>query len=283
MMLPVALLLAASVAAERAHMVHAIRHDLHRLAADADTPALRRVLRVMAKVPRDRFVVADARPQAYQQMPLPIGHDQTISDPYIVALMTAAAAVPANGTVLDVGTGSGYQAAVLAGLARRVYSVELVPELARSAGTRLATLGYGTVTVRAGDGYAGWPEHAPFDAIIVAAGAADVPRPLIAQLRPGGRLVMPIGTSWTNEHIIVLTKGTAGTVTRCSLGWSMFVPLKGLGERQGAGADPQGRKTTPLCYQAEVARPDFRPLGSSDRQASAMSRAAPPSPRERLP
>jgi protein-L-isoaspartate(D-aspartate) O-methyltransferase len=152
-----------------------------------------RVLVAMGTVPRHRFVPAALASRAYGDYPLPIGEDQTISQPYIVALMTQWAEVQPQDRVLEVGTGSGYQAAVLAELAGRVYSIEIRPELARQAAARLKDLGYGRVQVRSGDGYQGWPEAAPFDAILVTAAAPRVPPALTAQLKEGGRLVIPLG------------------------------------------------------------------------------------------
>ena len=152
-----------------------------------------RVLAAMRKVPRDEFVPASLAPWAYEDAPLPIGHDQTISQPYIVALMSELAALRPDSRVLEVGTGSGYQAAVLAELARDVYTIEIVPELADASRATLARLGYGRVHVRQGDGYRGWPEAAPFDAILVTAAPERVPAPLLEQLAPAGRLVIPVG------------------------------------------------------------------------------------------
>ena len=152
-----------------------------------------RVLAAMRKVPRDEFVPASLAPWAYEDAPLPIGHDQTISQPYIVALMSELAALRPGSRVLEVGTGSGYQAAVLAELARDVYTIEIVPELADASRATLARLGYGRVHVRQGDGYRGWPEAAPFDAILVTAAPERVPAPLLEQLAPNGRLVIPVG------------------------------------------------------------------------------------------
>ena len=151
-----------------------------------------RVLNAMALVPREEFVRSEDRPQAYRDQALPIAGGQTISQPYIVALMTQVLELHGNERVLEVGTGSGLQAAVLSVLVREVYSIEIDPQLAAAAEHRLRALGYRNVRVRAGDGYYGWPEAAPFDAVIVTAAAAKIPQPLIAQLKPGGRLVMPL-------------------------------------------------------------------------------------------
>ncbi|WP_433911473.1 protein-L-isoaspartate O-methyltransferase family protein [Sphingomonas yabuuchiae] len=180
----------------RADLVATIRHDIHQAAPAADDVELAKALAAVAMVPRERFVPPEYRRYAYaSELSLPIGYDQTISDPYVVALMTATAHVPVGGNVLDVGTGSGYQAAVLGRIAARVTSVEIVAPLAAQAGERLASLGYRNVTVRAGDGYAGAPDAAPFDAIVVAAGSDAVPQPLLDQLKIGGRLVMPVGAT----------------------------------------------------------------------------------------
>jgi len=153
-----------------------------------------RVLAAMRKVPRHDFVPPSSTGQAYDDRPLPIGHQQTISQPYIVALMTEAAAIRPDARVLEVGTGSGYQAAVLAELAKDVYTIEIVEPLATSAEATLRRLGYERVHVRHGDGYQGWPEAAPFDAILVTAAPDTVPAPLLGQLAPGGRLVIPVGS-----------------------------------------------------------------------------------------
>jgi protein-L-isoaspartate(D-aspartate) O-methyltransferase len=152
-----------------------------------------RVLAAMRKVPRHEFVPADVRARAYDDSPLAIGHDQTISQPYIVALMTELAALGPGARVLEIGTGSGYQAAVLAEVAGAVYTIEILAPLARRAEATLSRLGYGRVHVRQGDGYRGWPEAAPFDAIVVTAAAPKVPPALLEQLADGGRLVMPVG------------------------------------------------------------------------------------------
>lgn len=165
-----------------------------------------RVLAAMEKVPRHKFVAAFLAPLAYLDQPLPIGSGQTISQPYIVALMTQWAQVRPGDKVLEVGTGSGYQAAVLAELTERVFTVELLPELAESAHRRLQELGYGAVRVRCGDGYLGWPEEAPFDAILVTAAAPEVPPALKEQLKEGGRLVIPVGPAHRVQHLLRLRR-----------------------------------------------------------------------------
>ncbi|MFN3388059.1 MAG: protein-L-isoaspartate(D-aspartate) O-methyltransferase [Allosphingosinicella sp.] len=183
------------------------------------------VMAAIRKVPRHLFVPAELSALAYQNRPLPIGHEQTISQPYIVALMTHLLQVEPGHTVLEIGTGSGYQAAVLAEIAGSVHSIEIVEPLARTAAERLAALGYGNVTVRAGDGYSGWPEEAPFDRIIVTAGAPHVPEPLVAQLKPGGRMVIPVTRSGGGEELMLVTKDAAGKVRRRALLPVRFVPL----------------------------------------------------------
>jgi protein-L-isoaspartate(D-aspartate) O-methyltransferase len=182
-----------------------------------------RVLKAMSTVPRHEFVPPELRPLAYDDRPLPIGHDVTISQPYIVALMTELAEVKKGERVLDVGTGSGYQAAVLAELGAEVWGVEIIPEHAEAAAKRLARLGYDKARVRQGDGWQGWKEHAPYDAIIVAAAPAEVPQALLDQLAVGGRLVIPVGTQWRQELRVI---------SRTKDGWEernvipvLFVPL----------------------------------------------------------
>jgi protein-L-isoaspartate(D-aspartate) O-methyltransferase len=183
-----------------------------------------RVLAAMAKVPRHRFVPEFLAPLAYGDHPLPIGSQQTISQPYIVALMTQWAAVQPGDKVLEVGTGSGYQAAVLAELTDKVFTIELRPELAQSAAERLASLGYGQVKVKCGDGYAGWPEEAPFAAILVTAAASQVPQPLAAQLKEGGRLIIPLGPAG-GFQTMGLFKKTQGKLKEENRVPVSFVPL----------------------------------------------------------
>ena len=211
-------------AAARAQMVAQVRS----LAATVGLPDRRRlspkVLDALRQVPRHRFVPEALRERAYEDRPLPIGADQTISAPFIVALMTDLLEAEPDDVMLEVGTGSGYQAAVLSGLVRRVHSIEIVEPLARQAAERLATLGYGNIVVRHGDGYAGWPEAAPFDGIIVTAGADHVPGPLIAQLKPGGRLVIPVGPSG-NQELLLIEKRANGRLRRQVILPVTFVPF----------------------------------------------------------
>ncbi len=182
-----------------------------------------RVLNAMRRVKRHLLVPEKYRNSAYLDSPLPIGHGQTISQPYIVALMTQLAQPDKNARVLDVGTGSGYQAAVLAELVPQVYSIEIICPLADSARERLEFLSYDNVEVRCGDGYEGWPEHAPFDVIIVAAAPDHIPQPLIDQLAPGGHLVIPVGRFF--QELLVIEKQKDGSVTKRSVAPVAFVPM----------------------------------------------------------
>jgi len=183
-----------------------------------------RVLAAMKQVPRHLFVDAKER-DPYGDHPLPIAGNQTISQPYIVALMTELADLAPGEKVLEIGTGSGYQSAVLSRLAREVYSIEIVPELARESAERLRKLGYGNVTVREGDGYRGWPEHAPFDAILVTAAPDRIPQPLLDQLAPGGRMVIPVGSFF--QELKVLSKDRNGKITEKDILPVRFVPMTG--------------------------------------------------------
>ena len=186
------------------------------------SPAVRAAL---GKVERHRLVPGDQAGLAYRNHPLPIGHGQTISQPYIVALSADLIAPQPQHVVLEVGTGSGYQAAVLAEIVRQVYTIEIVESLARSAEQSLAALGYRNIEVRVGDGYAGWPERAPFDGIVVTAAAPRVPPALVAQLKPGGRMVIPVGDRWEVQQLVLVTKDAAGGVSQKNVLPVRFVPL----------------------------------------------------------
>lgn len=183
------------------------------------------VLRALRAVPRHEFVPAEGRERAYADHPLPIGEGQTISQPYIVALMTELAQVRPGHRVLEIGTGSGYQAAVLAELGAEVWTIEIVEPLGRRAAADLARTGYGRVRTKMGDGYVGWPEAAPFDAVLVTAAPPHVPAPLLEQLKPGGRLVVPEGR--LEQELVVYTKDAAGRVRRTSTLPVRFVPMTG--------------------------------------------------------
>jgi protein-L-isoaspartate(D-aspartate) O-methyltransferase len=184
-----------------------------------------RVLRAMERVPREAFVPPDLRRRAYDDAALPIGSGQTISQPYMVARILQELGLDGDERALDVGTGSGYQAAVLAEIAARVFSIEIIPSLANQARQRLQELGYGNIEVKIGDGYQGWPEKAPFDAIVVAAAAPEVPAALVAQLKPGGRMVIPVGGSSEIQYLKLLIKRADGGVDEKRVLPVRFVPL----------------------------------------------------------
>jgi protein-L-isoaspartate(D-aspartate) O-methyltransferase len=188
------------------------------------------VLRAMRTVPRHLFVPAVYLDAAYGDIPLPIGYGQTISQPYVVAWMTELLELEPGEKVLEIGTGSGYQAAVLAELGVDVYSIEIVPALARDVEERLRELGYGEIHLKQGDGYYGWEEYAPFDAIIVTAAPDHLPAPLVAQLRTGGRLVIPIGSPGSWQQLWRFVKTADGDVRAEELGWVVFVPLTGAAQ-----------------------------------------------------
>jgi len=185
----------------------------------------RTVLEAMARVPRHKFVPEDEKRYAYRDGPLPIGYGQTISQPYIVAEMTRQLNLAADSKVLEVGTGSGYQAAVLAEITPHVWTIEIIKPLAESAAERLEKLGYTNVEVRHGDGYYGWEEEAPFDAIIVTAAAGQIPPPLLSQLTAGGRMVIPVGGPFSTQTLVLVEKAADGTVTSRELMGVRFVPL----------------------------------------------------------
>ena len=188
-------------------------------------PADPRIIATMRAVPRRSFVPPSLRARAYDDRPLPIGHNQTISQPSLVALMTHLLRPEGKDVVLEVGTGSGYQAAILSRLVNKVYSIEILEPLAQEAQQRLKQLGYDNVEVKHGDGYLGWPEHAPFDAIIVTAGAPHVPRPLLQQLKPGGRMVIPVGPAYLTQQLKLIQKGADGSIKEERIIPVAFVPL----------------------------------------------------------
>jgi protein-L-isoaspartate(D-aspartate) O-methyltransferase len=206
---------------ERAHMVQT--QMVQRRPAIRDTS----VLEAMRQVPRHLFVPRSLKRQAYADHPLPIGHGQTISQPYIVALMTEALEMKPGAKVLEIGTGSGYQAAVLFEQTPSVFTMEIIGALGNEAQERLQKLGYSTVKVRVGDGYFGWPEEAPFDGIIVTCAAGHIPPPLIAQLREGGRMVIPVGGVYQVQRLMVVTKDNEGKVRTRELLPVRFVPMTG--------------------------------------------------------
>jgi protein-L-isoaspartate(D-aspartate) O-methyltransferase len=190
-----------------------------------------RVLRAMGQTKRHLFISERSCSIAYADMPVPIGLGQTISQPFIVALMTQLAEVAPDHVVLEVGTGSGYQAAILAHLARRVCTIEIIPQLAEAATKALRDLAYDNVSVRLGDGYGGWPECGPFDAIVVTAALGQIPPPLIEQLKVGGRLVMPVGADYSTQHLMVVEKSATDKTTTRAVAPVRFVPFTRLPNR----------------------------------------------------
>lgn len=217
---------APAFARERAAMLRAIADEVLWTNRYLGKTALEpRVAEALAAVPRHEFVPPDMVHAAYDNRPLPIGHGQTISQPYIVAIMTDLLRPQPRHRVLEIGTGCGYQAAVLSRLVAQVYSIETVAELARDAAERLKRLGYANVEVRQGDGYKGWPEHAPFDGIVVTAAAPDLPQALVDQLAPGGRMVVPIGPHGGEQELVLVLKEADGTIDRRAVLPVAFVPM----------------------------------------------------------
>jgi len=212
----------------RARMVEEITVEVRLTRDELGRPALdERVVQVLSTVPRHEFVPDSERANAYDNRPLPIGEGQTISQPYIVAVMTDLLELKPDQVVFELGTGSGYQAAVLAGLVRQVYTMEIIPALGDRARQTLQRLGYRNVDVRVGDGYYGWEEHAPFDAILVTAAADHIPPPLIRQLKPGGRMIIPVGSGFLIQQLLLVTKADDGTLRTRALLPVRFVPLTG--------------------------------------------------------
>ncbi len=217
-----------SYAQQRQQLIDVIEQDVKETSLYLDKEALDpRIMIAMAKVQRHEFVPDDEKRFAYLNRPLPIGYGQTISQPYIVAIMTDLLKVSETSKVLEVGTGSGYQAAILAELVDRVFSIEIITPLSKQAHARLKRLGYTNIQVKQGDGYYGWEEHAPFDAIIVTAAASHVPPPLIKQLKPGGRMMIPVGSRFMIQELLLVTKQADGKVTTRQILPVRFVPLTG--------------------------------------------------------
>ena len=214
------------------------RLDLVRDTIEARGISDARVLKAMRAVPRHAFVPAKNRSRAYSDHPLPIGEGQTISQPYIVALMTEALQLAADARVLEIGTGSGYQAAVLDEVAGKVYSIEIRPALHERATKTLRDLGYGGVETRQGDGYFGWAQAAPFDAIMITAAVDHIPPPLIAQLKEGGHLILPLGNPFSYQNLVLVTKQGQDVTVRQITG-VLFVPMTGqaLGDRPPGPVD----------------------------------------------
>lgn len=212
----------------RSAMVEEIAADVRLTSQSLNKQALDpAVLAAMATVPRQEFVPVELRDVAYENRPLPIGHGQTISQPYIVAVMTDLLKPEPGQRVLEIGTGSGYQAAILAELGAEVYTIEIIAELGEQARLTLTRLGYRNIETRIGDGYYGWEEHAPFDAIVVTAAASHIPPPLIRQLKNGGRMVIPVGSRFMVQQLLLVEKDRTGAVTSRQLLPVRFVPLTG--------------------------------------------------------
>jgi len=217
----------ADYAIARAAMVDEVR-TYATLARDTGEEVLNEdVMQVMGTVERHEFVPTRQKPFAYENRPLPIAYGQTISQPYIVAIMTDLIEPDRDDIVLEIGTGSGYQAAILSKLVDHVYSIEIIEALADEASARLARLRYDNVTTKLGDGYYGWEEHAPFDAIVVTAAASHVPPPLVRQLRPGGRMIIPVGGQFMTQQLLLLEKTDDGTIITRQIAAVRFVPLTG--------------------------------------------------------
>ena len=217
----------ASYAVARAAMVEELQLFAQLVRDPDEVRFSKAVMASMNRVKRHVLVPPAERRFAYENRPLPIGHGQTISQPYIVALMTELIEPRVDDVVLEVGTGSGYQAAILAELVDHVYSIEIIKPLAARAKQDLADLGYKNITTRLGDGYYGWKEHAPFDAIVVTAAASHVPPPLIEQLKPGGRMVIPVGGRFMTQYLLLLEKTENGEIITRQFGAVRFVPLTG--------------------------------------------------------
>lgn len=214
--------------AQRQQLIAEINADVRATGEYLGRTALdTRVIQALASVPRHEFVPATQRLHAYENRPLPIGHGQTISQPYIVAIMTDLLDLKPGDRALEIGTGSGYQAAILATLIDAVYSIEIIEPLAAEARQRLTRLGYDKITLRSGDGYYGWQEHAPFDAIVVTAASSHIPPPLITQLKPGGRMIIPVGSRFMTQQLLLISKDDAGEIHTRQLLPVAFVPLTG--------------------------------------------------------
>ncbi len=213
---------------QRQQMVADIKDDVEIIAKHINKNTFNTiVMQAMNTVPRHEFVPADLRDKAYENRPLPIGFGQTISQPYIVALMTDLLQPQSDQRVLEIGTGSGYQAAVLSQLVAQVYSIEIIEELGKSTAQLLTQLDYGNIKTRVADGYDGWPQHAPFDSIIVTAAISHIPPPLVQQLKKGGRMVIPVGTRFQTQYLTLVEKDMEDKITTRQLLPVIFVPFTG--------------------------------------------------------
>jgi protein-L-isoaspartate(D-aspartate) O-methyltransferase len=214
--------------AARQQMIRLIEQDVRETRLYLEKSQLDdRVLKSLGRVPRHLFVPADSRSRAYENRPLPIGHGQTISQPYIVAIMTDLLTPKPDHVALEIGTGSGYQAAVLSPLVKQVYTMEIVEPLGKQAKERLQRLGYDNIQVSISDGYYGWQAHAPFDIIIVTAAASHIPPPLIEQLKPGGKMIIPVGSRFMTQQLLLVNKDAEKEVTVRQILPVRFVPLTG--------------------------------------------------------
>jgi len=226
--LPAPLSAADEYLTERLHLIQLIEQDVKATSAYLKKEALDpRVLEVMATVPRHEFVPDELKSYAYRNTPLPIGHGQTISQPYIVAIMTDLLTVKPDSKVLEIGTGSGYQAAIMAELVSQVFSIEIIKPLGELAADRLKRLDYDKIKTKIGDGYYGWEEQAPFDAIIVTAAASHVPPPLIQPLKVGGRMIIPVGSQFMAQELLLIDKEEGGKIITRQILPVRFVPLTG--------------------------------------------------------
>ena len=226
--LPAPLVAADEYVTQRQHLIQLIEQDVKATSAYLKKERLDpRVLEVMATVPRHEFVPQELKSFAYRNRPLPIGYGQTISQPYIVAIMTDLLAVEPDSKVLEIGTGSGYQAAIMAELVSQVFTIEIIKPLGEIATERLNRLGYDKIKTKIGDGYYGWEEHAPFDAIIVTAAASHVPPPLLKQLKVGGRMMIPVGSQFMAQELLLIEKEEGGKVITRQILPVRFVPLTG--------------------------------------------------------
>lgn len=220
--------LADQYAPERNALIEELRVERRQLATELGGDAFDpRVLDALSKVPRHEFVKDSLKSVAYDNRPLPIGSGQTISQPFIVALMTDLLRLQSGDRVLEIGTGSGYQAAILAELTHEVFTVEIIPALAGESAERLKRLGYSRITTKLADGFEGWADRAPFDAIIVTAAPTQIPPPLLSQLKPGGRLVIPVGSPFLTQYLLLITKHPDGRLTTREILPVAFVPLTG--------------------------------------------------------
>ena len=213
---------------QRENMIHAIEADVHATSKYLEKKTLNPlVIEAMKTVPRHALVPSNQQKKAYFNRPLPIGYGQTISQPYIVAIMTDLLNPEPEHKILEIGTGSGYQAAILSRLVRRVYTIEIIEALGERAQKDIYELGYKNIEMRIGDGYYGWEEHAPFDGIVVTAAASHVPPSLIQQLKPGGRMIIPVGSRFLTQQLLLVTKDEKGTLSTRQILPVQFVPLTG--------------------------------------------------------